>query len=116
MVRTCALAFALHLFLTFAALAQSYVSGIEDLPLMPGLVEQEGAGLVFDKPEGRIVEAVASGTGRAQAVAEYYAKVLPQLGWQRAPDGNYTRENERLAIATREDGTRVTVQFTLSPN
>src|SRR5258706_12454213 len=111
MLRTCAVFFALHLFLSAAAFAQTYVAGVEDLPLMPGLVEQEGGGLVFDKPEGRIVEALASGPGRAQAVAEYYAKVLPQLGWQRTPDGSYTREAERLSIAAREDGSRVTVQF-----
>ena len=116
MLRTCALIFAVQLWLAPAVLAQTYAARIEDLPLMPGLVEQDGAGLVFDKPEGRIVEAVASGTGTPQAVADYYAKVLPQLGWQRRTDGSYTRENERLAIAARTDGPRVTVQFTLSPN
>jgi hypothetical protein len=116
MLRTCALILALHLSLATGAQAQTYVARIEDLPLMPGLVEQDGAGLVFDKPEGRIVEAVASGAGTPQAVADYYAKVLPQLGWQRRSDGSYMRENERLAIAARADGSRVTVQFTLSPN
>ena len=116
MLRTCALIFAAHLALATAAPAQTYVARIDDLPLMPGLVEQDGAGLVFDKPEGRIVEAVASGNGTPQAVADYYAKVLPQLGWQRRTDGSYTRDNERLAIAARTDGARITVQFTLSPN
>ncbi len=100
--------------LASAAHAQTYVAGIDDLPLMPGLADQDG--FVFDKPEGRIVETVAVGAMRPQAVAEYYAKVLPQLGWRPAPDGSYMRDNERLRIAAREDGARVTVQFTLSPN
>ena len=116
MLRTCVLIFALHLSVAAYAHAQTYVARIEDLPLMPGLIEQDGAGLVFDKPEGRIVEAIAAGAGTPQAVADYYSKVLPQLGWQRRSDGSYMRENERLAIAARADGARVTVQFTLSPN
>jgi len=94
----------------------TFLSNLDDIPLMPGLTERKDLAVSFDKPEGRIVEAVASGTGTPQAVAEYYASVLPQLGWQRRSDGSYMRENERLAIAARADGARVTVQFTLSPN
>lgn len=115
MFRICAMVFAVQISLLAAAFAQSYVAGIDDLPLMPGLAEQEAEGLVFDKPEGRIVEAVASGAGTSRAVGEYYARVLPQLGWHRAPDGSYTRDSERLVIATRQDGSRVTVRFTLAP-
>ena len=137
MLRTCALIFAAHLSLATAAPAQTYVAGIDDLPLMPGLSERDG-GFVFDKPEGRIVEAVASGVGTVRAVAGYYATTLPQLGWKQQPDGSYMRENERLAIAARDEGACpapslgeqiksmrqdiegprpcVTVRFTLSPN
>src|SRR5215469_8306568 len=44
-----------------AALANGFVVGTEDVPLMPGLAPVPGSSLVFDKPEGRIVEAQASG-------------------------------------------------------
>src|SRR5262249_36400359 len=43
-----------------AAGAQSYVPGTEDVPLMPGLAADDSA-LIFDKPQGRIVEAAARG-------------------------------------------------------
>ena len=46
----------------------AFVAGIEDLPLMGGLIEDVDAGLVFDKPEGRIVEAYATGEVSAAAV------------------------------------------------
>ena len=36
-----------------------YLTAVADLPMAPGLVEEVGAGISFDKPEGRIVEAVA---------------------------------------------------------
>jgi enoyl-CoA hydratase len=36
-----------------------YVPGTEDVPLMPGLRSDDGAALVFDKPQGRIVSVEA---------------------------------------------------------
>ncbi len=35
----------------------AYLAAVADLPLMPGLAEVPGVGLVFDQPSGRIVEA-----------------------------------------------------------
>ena len=51
-----------------------FIAGVEDLPLMPGLSEIAEAGMVFDKPSGRIVEAFAEGPVSRQAVAEFYDK------------------------------------------
>ena len=57
-----------------------FVTGIEDVPLMAGLVDRPDAALVFDKPSGRIVEAYAtSASSRAEVVA-FYAETLPELG------------------------------------
>ncbi len=39
----------------------AYLAAVADLPLMPGLAEVPEAGLVFDQPSGRIVEAYAQG-------------------------------------------------------
>ena len=36
-----------------------FVSGFEDLPLMPGLQEHDDTGVSFDTPGGRIIEAYA---------------------------------------------------------
>jgi len=82
---------------------------------MPGLREITEAGMVFDKPSGRIVEAFAEGPVSRQAVAEFYDSTLPQLGWRAGPDLSFSREGEQLVIEVREEGTGVTVQYTLSP-
>ena len=58
-----------------------FVSTIEDLPLMPGLIEEEG-GMVFDSARGRIVDAYATGPVSEAAVKEFYDDTLPQLGWR----------------------------------
>ena len=41
--------------------SQSFFSTVIDLPIMPGLAEVNNETFFFDKPSGRIVEAVASG-------------------------------------------------------
>ena len=93
-----------------------FVAGIEDLPLMGGLIEDGDAGLVFDKPEGRIVEAYATGEVTASAVRAFYTATLAQLGWQASDDGAYQRDDESLRIIISGVDGALTVQFSLSPN
>ena len=93
-----------------------FLAGIEDLPIMPGLAELTDQGLVFDKPEGRIVEAFAEGDLAPDEVAVFYRRTLPELGWQADSAGQYRREGEVLAIevqGTQNGG--VLVAFRLAP-
>ncbi|NQU60068.1 MAG: hypothetical protein HQ512_02980 [Rhodospirillales bacterium] len=80
------------------AQAQSaFISTIDDLPLMPGLVEEEG-GVVFDSPSGRIVEAYASGDVSPGEVLSFYDETLPQLGWRSLGGHVFRREGEVLKL------------------
>jgi hypothetical protein len=92
-----------------------YLSEIQDLPLMPGLTEVDGAGLVFDKPNGRIVESYARGDVEASAVRSFYRATLPQLGWRLAADGDFVREGESLMIESEDGQAGLTVRFVLRP-
>ncbi len=74
-----------------------FVSTIEDLPLMPGLIEEEG-GMVFDSARGRIVETFATGWVNEGAVRDFYDETLPQLGWRPLRQGAFQRENEILMV------------------
>jgi hypothetical protein len=94
-----------------------FIAGIEDLPVMPGLTEIPEAGLVFDKPAGRIVEAYAQGEVRRQAVLDFYRETLPELGWQAQADDRYAREGEELTLQVRDSETEgIVVMFRLAPN
>jgi hypothetical protein len=97
------------------AWAEEFVAGTEDVPMMPGLVAVAGGALVFDKPEGRIVEAQAQGRLARDKVRAFYAASLPQLGWSDAGADAWRRDNERLSIEFHGRDGALTVAFTLAP-
>ena len=91
------------------------LSGISDLPLPDGLVEAKDKSTVFDSAVGKVVTAYASGPGTAEAVHDFYAATLPQLGWTETDEGNWQRENETLKIDVLGPAAGpVTATFTLS--
>ncbi|HJO71962.1 MAG: hypothetical protein QF450_09845 [Rhodospirillales bacterium] len=102
--------------------AGGFLSGIEDLPLMPHLNENTDGGMVFDTPAGRIVEAFASGAVTRAQVLAFYAATLPQLGWTMEEAARYSREGEILRLEFTENhpmpksAAALTVHFALSPD
>lgn len=100
-----------------AQAATGFLSVADDVPLMPGLTETADTATVFDKPEGRIVTAEASGRVTPAAVRQFYATTLPQLGWQAAGGDLYRREAEQLRLSfPGGSGAATTVRFELLPN
>jgi len=99
------------------AVANEFLSSIEDLPLMSGLSEAEGGVMAFDSPAGRIVEALTQGPVRRQDVSRFYSETLPQLGWQETAPGRFVRENEmlRLEFPVSSATADLSVRFMLSP-
>lgn len=94
----------------------AFFSNLEDVPLMPGISELPEEGMVFDKPEGRIVEGVALMGGRAkQDVLTYYGGILPQLGWGRVKGDRFYREGEVLDIHFITSSRGNVVKITIRP-
>ncbi len=97
-----------------------FVPGLTDVPAMPGLAAAESEPLIFDKPGGRIVQTLLSGSVPRKAVLAFYDQTLPQLGWRRTAERVFVREGEELRLefvtaATAPAGDRTTVRFTLNP-
>lgn len=107
-------------FTAVAAETASFVTGMGDVPAMPGLRTAENGALVFDKPGGRIVESVMQGAVERKAVLGFYAQTMPQLGWKRVGDTRFERDGEVLRLefpggtAAGKAGT-TTVRFVLKP-
>ena len=99
-----------------AAVAGGFFTAVSDLPLMAGLTERPEAGVVFDKPGGRIVEAVAEGQLAAAAVERFYRMSLAELGWRADAGFVFHREGERLTIALDAAGPVLVARFTITPD
>ena len=98
--------------------AEGFLSALNDMPLADGVVEIEDGALVFDKPEGRIVQVTTllAGASTPASIRQFYLDTLPNLGWQagaQAPGRlTFTRKGEILRITLTAD----LVIFDLAPN
>ena len=105
---------------TALAADPEYLTAVADLPLPSGLVEDVDAGISFDKPEGRIVEAVARGAVKQADVAAFYRTALPGLGWRQLADGvsgsRWQRGGEILSVDVIDSGNPLVVRFSIAPN
>ena len=106
--------------LALTAAGEAYFDEIPDLPVMPVLTADPGAGVMFDTPAGRIISVFAKGTVAPTSVLDYYGGALPQLGWKADGEARFRRETERLRIefiddADGDNAGALTVRFVLSP-
>jgi len=101
----------------FAAqvLAESFLPGFEDLPLMDGLRVLEDRGHVFDSPGGRLVETHAAGRVESARLRAFYHETLTALGWHASEAGTYHRDGEKLTIEVTDGGSELVVRFKLTP-
>ena len=93
----------------------SFVDGFEALPLMPGMHNVTGSSVVFDTPTDRIIESAIAGSATADEIKTFYARSLPQLGWEPFLETEYRREDEVLKLEIAGDGDNVILYFFLSP-
>lgn len=89
----------------------------DDLPLMAGLQEREDDSVLFDQPDGRVVDVLAWAPPSLTAarIAGFYRETLPQLGWRMTDENHYVREGEKLALEiVAQDGGH-TVRLVIQP-
>jgi hypothetical protein len=110
-----ALAVVLLLASPVAAQQSGFLAGTEDVPLLKGLSTDPATLVVFDKPEGRIVEVEAKGAVSRAAVEKFYATSLPQLGWEADGRNVWRREKEQLRLAFKGADGDLRVAFSISP-
>jgi hypothetical protein len=97
------------------AAAPAFVAGTEDIPLMPGLHNQASTLVVFDKPQGRIVEIEARGKVTRAAAEKFYAASLPPLGWVADGAHRWRREGEGLKLDIKGHDGDLRIGFSLAP-
>ena len=85
------------------AKAPAFIDGLEDIPLMKGLVQKTDETVSFGNEESRFVEvSLFSSKVGFRAVEKFYKESLPQLGWtyQGSADNTviFYRDSESLNI------------------
>lgn len=108
----------LCLILSLSAEAETPVQFSEtvaDLPLMAGFREIKEAGIVFDKPSGRIVEIVTEGDADKDAVLSFYRDTLPQLGWTPVTGWKFNREGESLTLKINRSNAILRLHISIAP-
>ena len=107
-------------FSPFLALAQerphAFFEALYDVPVMPGLEEMKDQAMLFDKPGGRIASVLAASKDHGVVeIADFYARTLPQLGWEKTAENQYVREDNRLVLELSKRPPLTIAHFTLSP-
>lgn len=113
-LRAAVAAVALGLASAAYAQAQEYLSGHEDLPLLAGLTQDRDSVMVFDTPQGRVVETFAQTPESGAKVLSAYAETLPQMGWTRKTPTRFERGAEALVFEVVSKGPPTVVRILLT--
>ena len=94
----------------FPALAQTFLPGTEDIPLMQGIKNVEETAS-FDSPSERMVLIEAKTDLPQQSVLNFYRKTLKNLGWKEKKPEYFERGKDSFSIEITPSGQ---IQFRLS--
>jgi len=92
-----------------------FVAGTADLPLLSGLYLVDEETVIFEKPVGRFVYAVAKGGRSEEDFWQFYRDTLPQLGWRAVARGVFVRDGESLTINVEKKDSQIIAYFTIAP-
>ena len=99
-----------------SAKADDFIPYMDSVPLMQGFTASAEDALIFDKPEGRLVEIdiwCESNCPDNAAITDYYADGLRILGWARTGNLEFTKNDERIQIDifSAEGGVQKIIRF-----
>ena len=85
-----------------------------DMPIMSGFSYLNDSLIVFDKPQGQIVEAsliCEVNCSAPNAIRDYYHRTLSNLGWVRHQTSSYVKKQQQLTFDIKSENQSVIVVF-----
>lgn len=78
----------LSAFFSFSVQADSFIEGMEDVPVAPNFVQAQADTISFGGVDSHFLEAVlvAQDESSPESYRVYYKETMPQLGWTLAED------------------------------
>ena len=104
------------LLISFKALSETFLRGIDDIPTYKNMVYVEESLVMFDKINGRFVSTEIIGKYNYSEVSKFYKNILPNLGWKLITQNLYKRGEESLELEYKLDGKKLRVLFNIFPN
>lgn len=108
MLRPLYLSLVVFLFAGGGASAETFLKDAPDVPIIEGFVETDELGSIFERRDGRYVEAWLRGRKPADDALRLYRKTLPRYGWtieseirfrdNPGPTLSFARKTEQLDI------------------
>ena len=108
--------FLIIILISHKALSETFLNGIDDIPIYKNMVYVEESLVMFDKINGRFVSTEITGKYNHLEVSEFYKNILPNLGWKFISKNLYRRGEESLEVEYKSDGKQLRVLFNISPN
>ena len=103
------------LLISFKALCETFLKGIDDIPAYKDMLHVEESLVMFDKINGRFVSTEIIGKYNYTEVSEFYNEILPNLGWKLITKNNFRRGEESLEIEYKFERKQLRVVFNISP-
>jgi hypothetical protein len=98
--------------------AQEFVQGSQDIPLATNLEKTIDEAVDFDSNSGSIISSSYKNKSSKDEVKEFYAKTLPDMGWQQIKNLEnkliFKREKEQLEIEFNLEKKQSIVTFFIS--
>ena len=94
-------------------MAQNFLPGTEDIPLMDGLTQVEETAS-FDNPSERMVLISAQTSLPPKKVQAFYSQSLKNLGWTEVKPNVFERGSDSFSLEILKQGKMFQLQFRLS--
>ena len=101
--------------ISFNPLSETFLKGIDDIPVYKNMVYVDESLVMFDKINGRFISTEIIGRYKYDEVSRFYKKILPNLGWKLIKKNKYSRAGESLEIEYKSDGRDLRAIFNISP-
>ena len=100
-----------------SAIAETYLPGTEDVPLMPGFEVLPAETVDFDTPAGQIVLVTMQSKDKtADSFFDFYRSTLQALGWQYQQKGYFTRDKDTLSWHVEKKAAPTRIRFDIFLN
>lgn len=86
--------------------SEAMVPYFDGVPVMPGFTAAADEALIFDKPEGRVIEITAwcdADCPPPQDIKSYYKNALTGLGWHLRPGGEFAKDQDTVHMEILQD-------------